>query len=75
MSLITGGPQGTIPGSIDKEDLRRAILTATNISRVERDEHDGDCLKCTIHGRDRFGNPLYTCGKIVHTTVSGIISS
>ena len=53
-------------GWYEVSDLERCILTATKIHKVEDDELEvaADGCKYTILGRDTFGQPFYTCGKI-----------
>lgn len=53
-------------GDFGHEDLERCIATATEIHKSELDDHKTavDGMKYTIIGRDRGGEPFYTCGKI-----------
>jgi hypothetical protein len=54
-------------GELDVDDIQFALMTATEISKRERDEFGGavDGYKYTIVGKARGGLPIYTCGKIV----------
>jgi len=54
-------------GCYTTEDLRACILAAVRIRKCEPDvlKISVDGRKCTILGRDTFGRPFYTCGKIV----------
>ncbi len=54
-------------GFFDEEDLVHCILTAANVHKKERDEL-GEAIhgmKQVIVGRDRYGRPFYTVGKVV----------
>jgi hypothetical protein len=56
-----------LKGEYEHDDLERCIATAASIYKAEEDELGAaaDGRKYTILGRDRFGQPFYTCGKIL----------
>ena len=54
-------------GWFGEEDLEHCILSATEIFKTEKDELKVsiDGKKYVILGKDTFGYPFYTCGKII----------
>ena len=54
-------------GLFEEADLRACVRNAKGIRKIEDDELGTavDGCKYTILGHDRFGNPFYTCGKIL----------
>jgi hypothetical protein len=54
-------------GFFDEEDLRHCILSATGIHKKERDELKQAVhgMKYVILGRDTYGQPFYTVGKVL----------
>jgi hypothetical protein len=54
-------------GWFDEEDLVSCVLSAIRIHKRARDEfhHSRDKLKYVIIGRDTYGRPFYTAGKIL----------
>ena len=54
-------------GWFDEEDLVSCVLSATRIYKRARDEfqQSRDKLKHVILGRDTYGRPFYTAGKIL----------
>lgn len=54
-------------GLFEEADLRACIRNARDIRKIEDDELATavDGCKYTILGHDRFGNPFYTCGKVL----------
>lgn len=54
-------------GWYTEEDLECCITTAKKIYKVERDELKTsiDNKKYVIIGKDTYGNPTYSCGKVI----------
>lgn len=54
-------------GFFEEEDLVHCILSATRIQKKERDELEQAVhgMKYIILGRDTYGRPFYTVGKVL----------
>lgn len=54
-------------GFFDEEDLVHCILSAVKIHKKERDELEQAVhgMKYVIIGKDTFGQPFYTAGKVL----------
>lgn len=60
-------------GLFQLEDLERCILSSRNIDKVEIDDLgvSVDGYKYTVIGLDTYGEPFYSCGKIIRVPESG----
>ncbi len=54
-------------GFFEEEDMEQCILSATRIHKKERDElgQAVDGMKYVILGKDTYGQPFYTAGKVL----------